>query len=78
MNVALICPKCEQSEYTVPSVGTGRIHYSCIENPTNGKFGCGWEYYYIEDEVIHFPYNVIFSNKNNRFFRKPKFKKVES
>jgi hypothetical protein len=59
----------------------GASHYLCkqssadppiYDNEGNEVIGCGTQFTFNEDPIIHFPYNVIFiGRKKEEFFRKP-------
>jgi hypothetical protein len=59
----------------------GASHYLCkkvsaeppiYDNENNEIIGCGTQFTFNEDPVVHFPYNMIFmGRKKEEFFRKP-------
>ena len=60
----MTCPKCMKSDSVVFS---GDSHYVCREG-----IGCGSQFEIIYDKKIHFPYNVMFNDRQkHEFFRKP-------
>jgi hypothetical protein len=64
-----VCPKCHRDDHIIYNGS----HYVCTyENCPGMKPGVLSQFYVKEDEKLHFPYNIIFSNrKKDEFFRLP-------
>lgn len=63
----MTCPKCGSNNTSL----VNDTHYIC-NNPTCRSDGKYTQFKYVEDEVVHFPYNQIFLGRSTgEFYRKP-------
>jgi len=66
------CPKCMRSQFINP---VGNTHFICTLDSESSDTGCGTQFEFKPDEIIRFPHNVIFMDRNkNEFFRIPYLK----